>query len=157
MKIDPKKIKDVIGKGGATIRALTEETGTSIDIDDDGTSENRRSRIAVQAKNVMARIEEIVAEVEAGAIYKGKVTRLADFGAFVAIVGNKEGLVHISQIAEERVEKVSDYLQVGQEVTVKVVEIDRQGRIRLTMKDLAPKQETEAESAPAEDISEEQE
>ena len=156
MKIDPKKIKDVIGKGGATIRALTEETGTSIDIDDDGTV-----KIAAvdsnAAKNVMARIEEIVAEVEAGAIYKGKVTRLADFGAFVAIVGNKEGLVHISQIAEERVEKVSDYLQVGQEVTVKVVEIDRQGRIRLTMKDLAPKQETEAESAPAEDISEEQE
>ena len=156
MKIDPKKIKDVIGKGGATIRALTEETGTSIDIDDDGTV-----KIAAvdssSAKNVMARIEEIVAEVEAGAIYKGKVTRLADFGAFVAIVGNKEGLVHISQIAEERVEKVSDYLQVGQEVTVKVVEIDRQGRIRLTMKDLAPKQETEAESAPAEETSVEQE
>ncbi|VEH68458.1 polyribonucleotide nucleotidyltransferase [Rodentibacter pneumotropicus] len=94
----------MIGKGGATIRALTEETGTSIDIDDDGTV-----KIAAvdnnAAKNVMARIEEIVAEVEAGAIYKGKVTRLADFGAFVAIVGNKEGLVHISQIAEERVEK----------------------------------------------------
>lgn len=142
MKIDPKKIKDVIGKGGATIRSLTEETGTSIDIDDDGTV-----KIAAvdsnAAKNVMGRIEEIVAEVEAGSIYKGKVTRLADFGAFVAIVGNKEGLVHISQIAEERVEKVSDYLQVGQEVNVKVVEIDRQGRIRLTMKDLAPKQETE--------------
>lgn len=142
MKIDPKKIKDVIGKGGATIRALTEETGTSIDIDDDGTV-----KIAAvdsnAAKNVMARIEEIVAEVEAGAIYKGKVTRLADFGAFVALVGNKEGLVHISQIAEERVEKVSDYLQVGQEVNVKVVEIDRQGRIRLTMKEIAPKQEAE--------------
>ena len=156
MKIDPKKIKDVIGKGGATIRALTEETGTSIDIDDDGTVKIAAVDSSA-AKNVMARIEEIVAEVEAGAIYKGKVTRLADFGAFVAIVGNKEGLVHISQIAEERVEKVSDYLQVGQEVTVKVVEIDRQGRIRLTMKDLAPKQETEAESVPAEDISEEQE
>ncbi|EGT80164.1 polyribonucleotide nucleotidyltransferase [Haemophilus quentini] len=153
MKIDPKKIKDVIGKGGATIRSLTEETGTSIDIDDDGTV-----KIAAvdsnAAKNVMGRIEEIVAEVEAGAIYKGKVTRLADFGAFVAIVGNKEGLVHISQIAEERVEKVSDYLQVGQEVTVKVVEIDRQGRIRLTMKDLAPKQETEINQ---EDSVEEQE
>ena len=156
MKIDPKKIKDVIGKGGATIRALTEETGTSIDIGDDGTVKIAAVDSSA-AKNVMARIEEIVAEVEAGAIYKGKVTRLADFGAFVAIVGNKEGLVHISQIAEERVEKVSDYLQVGQEVTVKVVEIDRQGRIRLTMKDLAPKQETEAESVPAEDISEEQE
>ncbi|OOF71000.1 polyribonucleotide nucleotidyltransferase [Rodentibacter caecimuris] len=141
MKIEPKKIKDVIGKGGATIRALTEETNTSIDIDDDGTV-----KIAAvdsnAAKEVMARIEEIVAEVEAGAIYKGKVTRLADFGAFVSIVGNKEGLVHISQISEERVEKVSDYLQVGQEVQVKVVEIDRQGRIRLTMKDLAPKQES---------------
>ena len=156
MKIDPKKIKDVIGKGGATIRALTEETGTSIDIGDDGTVKIAAVDSSA-AKNVMARIEEIVAEVEAGAIYKGKVTRLADFGAFVAIVGNKEGLVHISQIAEERVEKVSDYLQVGQEVTVKVVEIDRQGRIRLTMKDLAPKQETEAESAPAEDTSVEQE
>ena len=153
MKIDPKKIKDVIGKGGATIRALTEETGTSIDIDDDGTVKIAAVDSSA-AKNVMARIEEIVAEVEAGAIYKGKVTRLADFGAFVAIVGNKEGLVHISQIAEERVEKVSDYLQVGQEVTVKVVEIDRQGRIRLTMKDLAPKQETEINQ---EDSVEEQE
>ena len=145
MKIDPKKIKDVIGKGGAVIRALTEETGTSIDIDDDGTV-----KIAAVDKNavqdVMARIEDITAEVEAGAIYRGKVNRLADFGAFVSIVGNKEGLVHISQIAEERVEKVSDYLQVGQEVTVKVVEIDRQGRIRLTMKELAPKAETVQQS-----------
>ncbi|PVX41466.1 polyribonucleotide nucleotidyltransferase [Pasteurella langaaensis DSM 22999] len=145
MKIDPKKIKDVIGKGGATIRALTEETGTSIDIDDDGTV-----KIAAvdsnSAKAVMARIEDITAEVEAGAVYQGKVTRLADFGAFVAIIGNKEGLVHISQIAEERVEKVSDYLQVGQEVAVKVVEIDRQGRIRLTMKDLAPKADVAADA-----------
>ncbi|MBN6710960.1 polyribonucleotide nucleotidyltransferase [Haemophilus haemoglobinophilus] len=141
MKIDPKKIKDVIGKGGAVIRALTEETNTSIDIDDDGTV-----KIAAvdgnAVKAVMARIEEITAEVEAGVIYKGKVTRLADFGAFVAIVGGKEGLVHISQIAEERVEKVSDYLAVGQEVQVKVVEIDRQGRIRLTMKDLVEKPQT---------------
>ena len=111
--------------------------------------------VASQATTAdILRIEEIVAEVEAGAIYKGKVTRLADFGAFVAIVGNKEGLVHISQIAEERVEKVSDYLQVGQEVNVKVVEIDRQGRIRLTMKDLAPKQETKINQ---EDSVEEQE
>ncbi|MGF7453361.1 polyribonucleotide nucleotidyltransferase [Pasteurella bettyae] len=145
MKIDPKKIKDVIGKGGAVIRALTEETGTSIDIDDDGTV-----KIAAvdgsAVKQVMARIEEITAEVETGAIYTGKVTRLADFGAFVAILGNKEGLVHISQIAEERVEKVSDYLAVGQEVQVKVVEIDRQGRIRLTMK-LAPKAEVQEQVA----------
>ncbi len=137
MKIDPKKIKDVIGKGGATIRFLTEETNTSIDIDDDGTV-----KIAAtdgnSAKEVMSKIEEIVAEVEAGKIYQGKVTRLADFGAFVAILGNKEGLVHISQIADERVERVNDYLQVGQEVVVKVIEIDRQGRIRLTMKDITP-------------------
>lgn len=135
MKIDPKKIKDVIGKGGATIRALTEETGTSIDIDDDGTV-----KIAATdnnaAKRVMERIEEIVAEVEVNVIYKGKVTRVVDFGAFVSILGGKEGLVHISQITEARVERVADYLSVGQEVQVKVVEIDRQGRIRLTMKDL---------------------
>lgn len=135
MKIDPKKIKDVIGKGGATIRALTEETNTSIDIDDDGTV-----KIAATdgnaAKAVMERIEEIVAEVEVNQIYNGKVTRVVDFGAFVSILGGKEGLVHISQITNERVERVADYLQVGQEVQVKVVEIDRQGRIRLTMKDL---------------------
>ncbi|OBW92002.1 polynucleotide phosphorylase/polyadenylase [Gallibacterium genomosp. 3] len=137
MKIDPKKIKDVIGKGGAVIRSLTEETGTSIDIDDDGTV-----KIAATdnnaAKAVMAKIEDIVAEVEVNKVYQGKVTRIVDFGAFVSVLGNKEGLVHISQISEERVEKVTDYLQVGQEVTVKVVEIDRQGRIRLTMKDLQP-------------------
>lgn len=135
MKIDPKKIKDVIGKGGATIRALTEETGTSIDIDDDGTV-----KIAATdnnaAKRVMECIEEIVAEVEVNAIYKGKVTRVVDFGAFVSILGGKEGLVHISQITDARVERVADYLSVGQEVQVKVVEIERQGRIRLTMKDL---------------------
>ncbi|MEH8075648.1 polyribonucleotide nucleotidyltransferase [Gallibacterium anatis] len=145
MKIDPKKIKDVIGKGGAVIRSLTEETGTSIDIDDDGTV-----KIAATdnnaAKAVMSRIEDIVAEVEVNKIYQGKVTRIVDFGAFVAVLGNKEGLVHISQISDERVEKVSDYLQVGQEVMVKVVEIDRQGRIRLTMKDLQPKTVNEPET-----------
>ncbi|MEH8028184.1 polyribonucleotide nucleotidyltransferase [Gallibacterium anatis] len=145
MKIDPKKIKDVIGKGGAVIRGLTEETGTSIDIDDDGTV-----KIAATdnnaAQEVMSRIEEIVAEVEVNKIYQGKVTRIVDFGAFVAVLGNKEGLVHISQISDERVEKVSDYLQVGQEVMVKVVEIDRQGRIRLTMKDLQPKAVNEPET-----------
>lgn len=144
MKIDPKKIKDVIGKGGAVIRALTEETGTSIDIDDDGTV-----KIAATdnnaAKSVMARIEDIVAEVEVDRVYKGKVTRLADFGAFVAVLGNKEGLVHISQIADERVERVADYLSVGQEVSVRVVEIDRQGRIRLTMRDIEPTTPAETE------------
>lgn len=134
MKIDPKKIKDVIGKGGATIRALTEETGTSIDIDDGTVKIAATDNNA--AKRVMERIEEIVAEVEVNAIYKGKVTRVVDFGAFVSILGGKEGLVHISQITDARVERVADYLSVGQEVQVKVVEIERQGRIRLTMKDL---------------------
>ncbi|HDL4375054.1 TPA: polyribonucleotide nucleotidyltransferase, partial [Mannheimia haemolytica] len=151
MKIDPKKIKDVIGKGGATIRALTEETNTSIDIDDDGTV-----KIAATdgnaAKAVMARIEEIVAEVEVNQIYNGKVTRVVDFGAFVSILGGKEGLVHISQITNERVERVADYLTVGQEVQVKVVEIDRQGRIRLTMKDINNTNEANAEETVAENV-----
>ncbi|MGX2947298.1 polyribonucleotide nucleotidyltransferase [Frederiksenia canicola] len=148
MKIDPKKIKDVIGKGGATIRALTEETGTSIDIDDDGTVKIAATDGNAAAR-VMERIEEIVAEVEVNAIYKGKVTRVVDFGAFVSILGGKEGLVHISQITDARVERVADYLEVGQEVQVKVVEIDRQGRIRLTMKDIAsaPVEEQEQELA----------
>ncbi|MFC0322857.1 polyribonucleotide nucleotidyltransferase [Gallibacterium melopsittaci] len=154
MKIDPKKIKDVIGKGGAVIRSLTEETGTSIDIDDDGTV-----KIAATdnnaAKAVMAKIEDIVAEVEVNKIYQGKVTRIVDFGAFVSVLGNKEGLVHISQISEARVEKVTDYLQVGQEVTVKVVEIDRQGRIRLTMKDLQPASETSSPVTDEENVVEE--
>lgn len=151
MKIDPKKIKDVIGKDGATIRALTEETNTSIDIDDDGTV-----KIAATdgnaAKAVMARIEEIVAEVEVNQIYNGKVTRVVDFGAFVSILGGKEGLVHISQITNERVERVADYLTVGQEVQVKVVEIDRQGRIRLTMKDINNTNEANAEETVAENV-----
>lgn len=151
MKIDPKKIKDVIGKGGATIRALTEETNTSIDIDDDGTV-----KIAATdgnaVKAVMARIEEIVAEVEVNQIYNGKVTRVVDFGAFVSILGGKEGLVHISQITNERVERVADYLTVGQEVQVKVVEIDRQGRIRLTMKDINNTNEANAEETVAENV-----
>lgn len=150
MKIDPKKIKDVIGKGGATIRALTEETGTSIDIDDDGTVKIAATDNGA-ATRVMERIEEIIAEVEVNTIYKGKVTRVVDFGAFVAILGGKEGLVHISQITDARVERVADYLEVGQEVQVKVVEIDRQGRIRLTMKDIAP---AEQEIATQETVSE---
>ncbi|MDC9613646.1 polyribonucleotide nucleotidyltransferase [Xenorhabdus khoisanae] len=134
IKINPDKIKDVIGKGGSVIRALTEETGTTIEIEDDGTV-----KIAAtdgdKARHAISRIEEITAEVEVGRIYTGKVTRIVDFGAFVAIGGGKEGLVHISQIADKRVEKVTDYLQLGQEVPVKVLEIDRQGRIRLSMKE----------------------
>ncbi|QGM80596.1 polyribonucleotide nucleotidyltransferase [Otariodibacter oris] len=152
MKIDSKKIKDVIGKGGATIRSLTEETGTSIDIDDDGTVKIAATDNAA-AKRVMERIEEIVAEVEVNAIYKGKVTRVVDFGAFVSILGGKEGLVHISQITDARVERVSDYLSVGQEVQVKVVEIDRQGRIRLTMKDVGTTEQASEEPA-VEEVSE---
>ncbi|ARR48480.1 polyribonucleotide nucleotidyltransferase [Photobacterium damselae] len=134
MKINPEKIKDVIGKGGAVIRALTEETGTTIEIEDDGTVKIAATD-GLQAKEAIRRIEEITADVEVGRIYTGKVTRIVDFGAFVSVIGSKEGLVHISQISQERVEKVSDYLKEGQEVPVKVLEIDRQGRIRLSMKE----------------------
>ncbi|CDL80303.1 polyribonucleotide nucleotidyltransferase [Xenorhabdus cabanillasii] len=134
IKINPDKIKDVIGKGGSVIRALTEETGTTIEIEDDGTVKIAATD-GEKASHAIRRIEEITAEVEVGRIYTGKVTRIVDFGAFVAIGGGKEGLVHISQIADKRVEKVTDYLQIGQEVPVKVLEIDRQGRIRLSMKE----------------------
>ncbi|MBD2814891.1 polyribonucleotide nucleotidyltransferase [Xenorhabdus sp. Flor] len=134
IKINPDKIKDVIGKGGSVIRALTEETGTTIEIEDDGTVKIAATD-GEKARHAIRRIEEITAEVEVGRIYSGKVTRIVDFGAFVAIGGGKEGLVHISQIADKRVEKVTDYLQIGQEVPVKVLEIDRQGRIRLSMKE----------------------
>ncbi|MDR9829948.1 polyribonucleotide nucleotidyltransferase [Vibrio sp. FNV 38] len=134
MKISSEKIKDVIGKGGAVIRALTEETGTTIEIEDDGTIKIAATE-GEAAKEAIRRIEEITAEVEVGRIYTGKVARLADFGAFVTILPGKDGLVHISQIADKRVEKVSDYLAEGQEVQVKVLEIDRQGRVRLSMKE----------------------
>ncbi|MDW6003074.1 polyribonucleotide nucleotidyltransferase [Vibrio mangrovi] len=138
MKISADKIKDVIGKGGAVIRALTEETGTTIEIEDDGTIKIAATE-GEAAKHAIRRIEELTAEVEVGRIYTGKVTRIVDFGAFVAVLGGKEGLVHISQIAEQRVEKVTDYLKEGQEVQVKVLEIDRQNRIRLSMKEAAVK------------------
>lgn len=134
IKINPDKIKDVIGKGGSVIRALTEETGTTIEIEDDGTVKIAATD-GEKAKHAISRIEEITAEIEVGRIYAGKVTRIVDFGAFVAIGGGKEGLVHISQIADKRVEKVADYLQVGQETSVKVLEIDRQGRVRLSIKE----------------------
>ncbi|KTL60125.1 polyribonucleotide nucleotidyltransferase [Photorhabdus laumondii subsp. laumondii] len=134
IKINPDKIKDVIGKGGSVIRALTEETGTTIEIEDDGTVKIAATD-GEKAKHAISRIEEITAEIEVARIYTGKVTRIVDFGAFVAIGGGKEGLVHISQIADKRVEKVADYLQVGQEVSVKVLEIDRQGRVRLSIKE----------------------
>ncbi|MBT0725883.1 polyribonucleotide nucleotidyltransferase [Rosenbergiella australiborealis] len=146
IRISPDKIKDVIGKGGSVIRALTEETGTTIEIEDDGTV-----KIAAtdgdKAKEAIRRIEEITADIEVGRIYQGKVTRIVDFGAFVSIGGGKEGLVHISQIADKRVEKVSDYLQMAQEVPVKVLEIDRQGRVRLSMKEAVEKPQTESNEA----------
>ncbi len=134
VKISADKIKDVIGKGGAVIRALTEETGTTIEIEDDGTVKIAATD-SEKAKAAIARIEALTAEVEVGRIYKGKITRIVDFGCFVQVLGTKEGLVHISQIADQRVERVSDFVQQGQEVPVKVMEIDRQGRIRLSMKE----------------------
>lgn len=140
IRINPDKIKDVIGKGGSVIRSLTEETGTTIEIEDDGTVKIAATD-GIKAKEAIRRIEDITAEVEVGRIYPGKVTRIVDFGAFVAIGGGKEGLVHISQIADKRVEKVTDYLQMGQEVPVKVLEIDRQGRIRLSMKEAVATEE----------------
>lgn len=134
IKIDPEKVRDVIGKGGATIRGITEETGASIDLEDDGTvtifGEDADSRDAA-----VAHIEAITAEAEVGQIYSGKVVKIADFGAFVNILPGKDGLVHISQIAKERVEKVTDYLSEGQEVQVLVLDVDR-GRIKLSMKEL---------------------
>lgn len=134
-KIDPEKIRDVIGKGGSVIRTMTEETGATIDIDQDGTV-----RIAsvdgASGKEAQRRIELITADVEVGRVYEGKVVRLMDFGAFVTILPGKDGLVHISQISNERVEKVSDKLSEGDVVKVKVLEVDRQGRVRLSMKEV---------------------
>jgi len=134
-KIDPSKIREVIGKGGATIRGITEKTGASVDLTDDGIVKVASVDKAAgeEAKRI---IEEITAEVEVGKIYEGKVARLMDFGAFVTILPGKDGLVHISQISEERVEKVSDKLSEGDVVKVKVLEIDRQGRVRLSMKEV---------------------
>jgi polyribonucleotide nucleotidyltransferase len=133
IKIHPDKIRDVIGKGGAVIRALTEETGATIDIDDSGNVKIASSDLAA-AEEAKRRIEQITSEAEVGAIYDGTVKKIMDFGAFVEILPGKDGLVHISQICEERVENVSDKLSEGDVVKVKVLEIDRQGRIRLSMK-----------------------
>jgi polyribonucleotide nucleotidyltransferase len=136
MRIHPDKIRDVIGKGGVTIRGITEQTGTTIDIDDDGTV-----RIAsvdrAAAEEARGLIERITADVEVGMVYEGRVARLMDFGAFITILPGRDGLLHISQISEERVERVSDKLAEGDAVRVKVLEVDKQGRIRLSMKALA--------------------
>jgi polyribonucleotide nucleotidyltransferase len=133
MKINPDRIRDVIGKGGATIRALTEETGASIDIDDSGTVKIASVDQAA-GEECRRRVEQLTADVEVGSVYEGKVAKLMDFGAFVTILPGKDGLVHISQICEERVEKVSDKLSEGDTIKVKVLEVDKQGRIRLSMK-----------------------
>ncbi|KEZ76987.1 polyribonucleotide nucleotidyltransferase [Salinisphaera hydrothermalis] len=144
IKIDSEKIRDVIGKGGATIRSITEETGASIDIEDDGTI-----HVAAVDKSAadlaIKRIEEITKDIEAGQIYEGKVVRIVDFGAFVNLAPGRDGLVHISQIAQHRVENVSDELSEGEMVKVKVLEVDRQGRVRLSMKELAEPEESAEE------------
>ena len=144
MKIHPDKIREVIGKGGATIQAITKETGTQIDIQDDGTIVIA-SVNAAAAQAAKARIDQIVSDVEPGRIYEGKVAKIMDFGAFVTILPGKDGLVHVSQISNERVEKVSDKLKEGDVVKVKVLEVDKQGRIRLSMKAVE-----EGEGTPAE-------
>ena len=135
IKINPDKIRDVIGKGGTTIRSITEETGATIDIEDDGTVKIA-SVDKVQGDEALKRIEQLTADVEVGKIYEGRVAKLMDFGAFVNILPGKDGLVHISQICEERVENVSDKLSEGELVKVKVLEVDKQGRVRLSMKEV---------------------
>ncbi len=136
IKIDPEKIRDVIGKGGSVIRQITEETGATIDIENDGTVKIA-SVDSASGREALRRIEMITADVEVGRIYEGKVVRLMDFGAFVAILPGRDGLVHISQISDERVERVSDKLKEGDLVKVKVLEVDRQGRVRLSMRGVA--------------------
>jgi len=133
IEINPDKIRDVIGKGGATIKALSEETGANIDINDEGVVKISSVDFA-SAQECQRRIEEITQDVEVGKIYNGRVTKIMDFGAFVTIIPGKDGLVHISQICEERVNNVTDKLSEGEYVDVKVLEIDKQGRIRLSMK-----------------------
>jgi polyribonucleotide nucleotidyltransferase len=135
LKIHPDKIREVIGKGGSVIQAITKETGTQIDIQDDGTITIASVNNAA-AEAARARIESITSDVEPGRIYEGKVAKIMDFGAFVTIAPGKDGLVHVSQISNERVEKVSDKLKEGDIVKVKVLEVDKQGRIRLSMKAL---------------------
>jgi polyribonucleotide nucleotidyltransferase len=151
IKISVDKIRDVIGKGGAVIRQLTEETGTTIEIEDDGTVKIAATDNA-QAQDAINRIQALTAEIEVGKIYQGKVVRIVDFGAFVNVLPGKDGLVHISQISDERVNAVTDVLSEGQEVAVKVLEVDRQGRVRLSIKDAAEK--PAATATPAADVTE---
>jgi polyribonucleotide nucleotidyltransferase len=149
MKINPDKIRDVIGKGGSVIRALTEETGTQIDIGEDGTI-TIASTDPEKAEMAKKRIEQITAEVEIGKVYEGPVTKILDFGALINLLPGKDGLLHISQIAHERVEKVTDYLSEGQVVRVKVLETDDKGRVKLSMKALTDRPEGMPEREPRE-------
>ena len=153
LKIDPDKIRDVIGKGGATIRSLTEQTGATIDIEDDGSiriySDDRES-----LDRAVFLIEEITAEAEIGRIYDGTVARIVDFGAFITIMPGTDGLCHISQIAQERVEKVTDYLSEGQQIKVKVLDVDARGRIKLSMKEVSVEEGGIASKASAEPAAE---
>ena len=136
MKINPDKIREVIGKGGETIRGITEQTGAQVDIDDTGAI--KISAVDGLAANAAKKIiEDITAEAEVGVTYEGTVAKIMEFGAFVTILPGKDGLVHISQISDERVEKVSDHLKEGDKVSVKLLEIDRQGRMRLSMKEVS--------------------
>jgi polyribonucleotide nucleotidyltransferase len=137
IKIHPEKIRDVIGKGGSVIRSITEETGATIDITDDGLVKIFSVEKAA-GEEAKRRIQLITADVEVGKVYEGRVARLMDFGAFVTILPGRDGLVHISQICEERVQSVSDKLKEGDVVRVKVLEVDKQGRIRLSMKAVEP-------------------
>ncbi len=148
LKVDSDKIRDIIGKGGATIRSITEASGATVDIDDDGTVRVFGQDMAARDIAV-AMIEEITAEAEIGAVYTGTVARIVDFGAFINILPGKDGLVHISQIANERVENVSDYLKEGQEVQVKVMDVDQRGRIKLSIKELL-EDDGQAEESPSE-------
>jgi polyribonucleotide nucleotidyltransferase len=150
MKINPEKIRDVIGKGGSVIRALTEETGTQIDIGEDGTI-TIASTDPEKAEMAKKRIEQITAEVEIGKVYEGPITKILDFGALVNLLPGKDGLLHISQIAHERVEKVTDYLSEGQVVKVKVLETDEKGRVKLSMKALTERPEGMPEREPRSD------
>ena len=135
IKINPEKIRDVIGKGGATIRGLCEETGCQFNVEDDGTV-TIASNDSAKAAEAKKRIEDITAEIEVGQVYTGTVQKILDFGAIVSLLPGKDGLLHISQIANERVNQVSDYLKEGQQVRVKVIDADEKGRVRLSMKAL---------------------
>jgi polyribonucleotide nucleotidyltransferase len=153
LKVDSDKIRDIIGKGGAMIRSITEQSGATVDIDDDGTvrifGQDQASRDAA-----VALVEEITAEAEIGAVYEGTVARIVDFGAFINILPGKDGLVHISQIANERVENVSDHLKEGEVVRVKVLDVDQRGRIKLSIKELLEDEASAVEAVPAQEAPE---